>query len=184
MTKRLTPYLIAAVALAVILAGVFVWYWLTRPAPPPVNQYVTGKVARQLNKVPQVIIHPGGLKVYAPAAKAKLNLPPELQQNQNAHVLAATTVKSDLHPQTIVTTIDEKTGESTTIVRRDPYPWIALDRSGEIRIDYGIKRGLEQVARLTFRQEFLQVKAMHLGITATLDSDGQGFAGVGVGYRW
>jgi hypothetical protein len=30
----------------------------------------------------------------------------------------------------------------------------------------------------------MQVKALHFGANATLDSDGELFAGVGVGFRW
>jgi hypothetical protein len=34
------------------------------------------------------------------------------------------------------------------------------------------------------REDLLQVKALHLGLNASLDTDGAWFVGVGVGYRW
>jgi CMP-2-keto-3-deoxyoctulosonic acid synthetase len=110
-------------------------------------------------------------------------------QNPDAHVIAATQVKADLHPQTVVTVIDSATGESVTIIKRDPYPWIAATQAGEVRLDYGYRadqfsQAGKMLARLTLREDLLQLKALHIGATATMDSDGQMFAGVGLGYRW
>jgi hypothetical protein len=168
-----------------ILLGllVFIWDRLT-PAPVPVNQWVAAPVAKVIAHVPTVSIQPKMLRVYAPVAKKKLNLPPALQQDDNEYVISATTLKPDYHPQTTTTLVNKETGETTTVTRRDPYPWIAFQNSGEARIDYGIKDTGARVGRLTVREDFVQVKGINLGVTATLDSDRAAFAGIGAGYKW
>jgi hypothetical protein len=80
--------------------------------------------------------------------------------------------------------VNSETGESTTIYRQEAYPWFAAQHSGEIRIDYGIKRGLERVGRLSVREDIAQVKGVNLGATASVDTDMDFFVGVGVGVKW
>lgn len=187
---RALPYLAIA---ALVAAGWYLWDRFT-PAPAPVNQYVPATAPRQLALVPKVAIQPKQVKVYAQPAKAKLKLPPQMQQDPNIYALAATKVKPGLHPQTVVTTLNAVTGETETLIRRDPLPWLRPEQTGELRLDYGYKSvpsfakdgwgGFNRVTRLTLREDLLQVKALHAGINASIDSDGQMFAGVGVGWRW
>lgn len=184
---RALPYLAIA---ALIAAGWYLWDRFT-PAPAPVNQYVPATAPTQLALVPKVAIQPKQVKVYAQPAKAKLKLPPSMQQDPNIHVITAAKIKPGLHPQTVVTTLNAETGEIETLTRRDPLPWFRPEQTGELRLDYGYKTGygmrdvgVEKIVRLTLREDLLQVKALHAGINASIDSDGQMFAGVGVGWRW
>jgi hypothetical protein len=186
-SRILYPVLIAAP----IALGIYLWDRYT-PPPAKINEWVQAKPAAPLATVPRVgVTVTAPVQVYAPRAKTKLKLPPALQQNADVHVLAATQIKADLHPQTVVTTINSETGASETLIRRDPYPWLAAEQTGEIRLDYGIKTGFSSPdkgrpggVRLSVREDLLQVKALHLGVNASIDSDGQMFAGVGVGWRW
>lgn len=163
------------VAACVTVAG----YLFTRPAP-----WQVATPAPQLAEVPKVPLQiKAPLQVYAPAAKKKLRLPPAVQQDPNKSVLAATEIKPDTHRQTVVTVVDAATGQTETIIRREPLPWIASDHSGEIRIDYGYKHG-QAITRLSVQQNLLQLKALRAGVNATLDSDGDLFVGVGVGWWW
>lgn len=183
---RFLPYLYIA---ALVAAGWYIWDRFT-PAPAPVNQYQPAPEAKPVIAIPKVNIHPKDVKVYAQPAKAALKLPPNLQADPNTYALSAVKIKPDLHPQTIVTTLNAETGETETLVRRDPLSWFAPEQTGEIRLGYGYKYSsldkgrLGGVTRLSLREDLLQVKALHAGINASLDSDGQLFAGAGVGWKW
>lgn len=169
-------------AILLTLLTFFIWDKLT-PEPAPVGQWVAATPSKVLADVPKVTIQPKSLKVYAPAAKKKLKLPDAIMQDDNQYVIASTTLKHDYHPQTVTTIVDSVTGESTTVTRREVYPWLAAEHTGEVRLDYGVKR-TGRVGRLTLREDVLQVKAAHIGATATLDSDGDAFVGLGLGMRW
>lgn len=165
----------------VVLA--LVWNYF-KVDPAPVNTSTPAIKAPQVAAIPHQDITPPHVSVYAPAAKKKLDLPPEVQADPKQHVIEATVVASDDHPQTITTVIDDQTGEVQTFVRREPLPWLAAEQRGELRLDVGIKNALARVGRITLREDLLQVKALHAGLNASIDTDGQYFAGGGVGYRW
>lgn len=169
--------------LAGLIALWLLWTAMT-PSRPPAGQWVDARPSQVLAAVPKETIQPKALKVYTKPAKAKLKLPDPIQQDDNQYVLASSTLKHDYHPQTATTVINSETGEVTTITRREVYPWFALQQTGEIRLDYGIKNGLEKVGRLTLREDLLQIKGINLGATATVDTDGAAFVGAGVGFKW
>lgn len=177
---KFKPY-IWLFACLVILA--LVWWYFT-PRPAPVGSTVVAQKAPELKNVPRQNIAPPKVPVYEPPAKAKLDLPADIQDDPNKYVLGSVKLPNDTHPHTVTTVIDATTGEVQTFDRRDPLPWFKPEQNGEVRIDYGIKSGMAKVARLTFREDLFQVKALHAGIHATLDTDGQYFIGGGVGWRW
>jgi len=80
--------------------------------------------------------------------------------------------------------IDSKTGESTTVEQALPKPWLSAESKSEIRLDYGIKNDLARVLRLSARMDLIQVKSLHAGVNASVDSDGTFFAGGGIGYKF
>lgn len=127
--------------------------------------------------------------VYDDSTKFKLKLPEPVAKNPDQHVLAATQVKGNDRPQTVTTVIDEKTGEVNTYTKTDPYPWLAIENKAEVRMSYGYRYSaltnrVQPVGRLAFSYDALRVKALVLGPTAQIDTDGQGFVGLGVAYRW
>lgn len=159
-------------------------HYFATPASAPVEKWMPAQSAPQVDAVPKQIITPPAVQVYTPAAKQKLQLPDEIQSDPNLYVLQSARLPADTHPATVTTIIDQQTGEVQTYVRREPLPWFALGQTGEVRIDYGIKPITGTVTRLSVREDVLQVKALHLGINASLDTDGEIFVGVGIGYRW
>ena len=180
MTDRLKHYL---EVLGLFVAAVLLW-WHFLPDHAPVGQPKLAKTAPELNGEQKQPITPPKVQAYAPPAKRKLGLPADVQDDPNKYVLDSVKLPNDTHPHTVTTVIDATTGEVQTFDRRDRLPWFRPEQTGEARIDYGIKNGMAKVARLTVREDLLQVKALHAGIHATLDTDGMYFVGAGVGWRW
>lgn len=172
----------AEIAVSLILLAVIWWEYTPRPAP--VGQWQTAPAAAPVNKVPKVALSCKPVTVYAQPAKQKLALPPAVQNDAGKYVLSANQVKPDLHPQTLTTIYDAETGQTDTLVRRDPYPWLAAEQTGSLGLSYGIANGLNRVGRVSFREDLLQIKAIHLDINSTMDTDGQYFIGAGLVYKW
>lgn len=171
------------IAVGILIVAMVLWYE-TKPTPAPVGDWQTAKHAPQVAAVPKTAITPPKVEVYTAPAKKKLDLPAAVQQDTHAHVVAATRVAADDHPETVTTLLDDQTGAETTLVRREPLPWIAAEQRGELRLDYGMKNGARKVGRLSFQEDLVEVKALHAGVNANLDTDGQFFVGGGVAYKW
>ncbi|MEK6849143.1 MAG: hypothetical protein AABY01_01085 [Nanoarchaeota archaeon] len=167
---------------ALIAAGILIWMF--KPSHEHIGQWTPTTPAPQIRDVPHVDIKPPKVRAFAPKAKNKLDLPQDIKDDPDKYVLTSSLLPSDRSPVTFTTVIDAKTGDVQMFERHEPTPWLAVEQAGELRLDYGIKNGFERVARLTMRGELLQVKALHLGVHATLDTDGAWFAGAGVGWRW
>lgn len=183
------------IVLASIICGVvlFFWFHYLKDSEPVANVgvQVIATPAKEVKSIPKatVAIKNGTVRVYEGSAKIKLNLPEAIAQDPAEQVFASTKVKADDHPQTITTTINTDTGEATSLVRRDPLPWLAWDDHGEAGVYGGIKNGTA-TARLEVKQGIFQVKAVHVGMVGTLDQPLQGglstdyYLGVGAWYRW
>lgn len=129
------------------------------------------------------------VKAYGGTTKARLKLPAAVQADSKEQVIAASQVKSDLRPQTVSTVVNTETGEVTSYVKTDPYPWLAIETRGEVKLAYGYKYtpSLHQtlpVGRLQVSYDVLRVKALTLGVTASADTDSTAFVGVAVSYKF
>lgn len=178
MNDRLQHYL---EALGLLLATVALW-WHFQPERAPVGQTTPAKPADELRGEGKQDIAPPKVSVYKPPTKVKLGLPQGVQDDPNKYVLGSSKLPNDTHPHTITAVIDAQTGEVQTFDRLDPLPWLAAEQTGEIRIDYGYKNGLAKVWRLSAREDLLQVKALHFGLNAAIDTDAAWFVGGGVGW--
>jgi hypothetical protein len=178
------------------LIGLNIWliFWkdaLKAHPVPPVNLSVPAKPAQEVKAETKVDkpIQAKTVKVYPAEVKAKTNLPPVVQANPVLEVIASNQVKADDHPQTITTLINTESGDSETYVRRDPLPWFETTSRGEVGLVLGLKNA-EPAVRLEARQELFQVKAVHFGVTGSVDQQLNGaektdwFVGVGAWYRW
>jgi hypothetical protein len=168
-----------------ILVGVLVFIWdrLT-PPPSPVGAYAVAVPNKVLASVPKEVIQPKSLKVYSKPAKKKLNLPDEIQQDDNMYVLSSSTLKHDYHPQTVTTIVDKETGETRVLPRREAYPWFAFEQTGSTELTCGFKTISGKTCRGEISEYVVQVKALHLGGKVTLDSDGSGYVGIGLKGNW
>ena len=183
-TRVFLPALRPVVLLGVLLAvgvGVYVAF---KPEPAPTGVHLPAKPAPQVaREIKTEIALKSPVKVYRPEVKRKLKLPDAIQQNADQHVIASSRTVADERPHTITTVIDASTGEATTFDRTEPLPWLGVSTKTEIGAFYGVKNGVP-TWRVQAQQELLQVKAVRIGATATLDSDGETFVGVGAWARW
>lgn len=144
-------------------------------------------VLRRAPVVPVVIKAP--VRTYQGSTKVNLKLPAAVVADPQQQVIASSQVRADLRPQTVSTVINTETGKVETFVKTDPYPWLAWEPRGEARVAYGYKfdprrHDIKPVARLQIGYDVVRVKALTVGVTATLDSDRDAFVGLGVSYRW
>ncbi len=166
-----------------VVAIVASWLYFI-PKMSHVGEYKNAETSPQVNNVPKEIIHPAQVQAYTKEAKKKLNLSESEQKDDTIIILAADKIPADDHPSTVVSSLDSDTGEVHTEIRRDPIPWLAAEQTGYIRIGYGIKTFRGKVGRFEVSENLLQIKAFHFGVDSTLDTDGQGYAGVHLEYRW
>ena len=176
------------VAVAVILAASLAAWWHFRPQPAPVSVPVIATPSKAVSGVGTETLTTQ-VKVYKAESKKRLNLPKSLQEDNSKHVAASSTVKPDIYPHTVSTVIDDKTGEVTTYDTREPLPWLSVDNHGEAGVAYGIRNG-QPTVRLEVRQNLIDVKAVKIGLQASVDQPMAGigatsyFVGVGLAYRW
>jgi hypothetical protein len=181
------------VMLLIIIGWLFLSH-LNSPSPAPVGMTVAATPAKETKSAPKVTaqVKKGAVRVYAHPIKLKLKLPEAVIQNEVESVVSSTQVKGDDHPQTTTTTLNLDTGEFQTYTRRDPYPWLAWDDHGKVGMYGGYKNG-QPTVRIEAEQGIFQVKAVHVGVKASVDqeinpsnnSDGTDyFIGAGAWYRW
>lgn len=180
MNPRLALEIIGAALIAVLA-----WMRFQEPKAGAVNQpQQAAKSPAIAAEAPVPVAPPKTISVYKPAAKAKLNLPPDVSQNAGMAVLDSSNIPESDHSQTVTTVMDMNTGMAKSYVTTDPYPWIAGESNKEIRVAYGFRNGGATVGRLQFAYDLVQIKALHAGLLASYDTNGQAFMGVGLAYRW
>lgn len=184
--------LISEVMLVLVLAGVgyVLWEKYNISKPPASGESVIATVAPAISNAPTVAVTiKAPVRAFQGKTKEKLKLPEAVQKDPDQQVIAASQVQADLHPQTVSTVVNTETGKVETFVKIDPYPWLAIENRGEIKMLYGMKyqsfdHATHQVGRLQFGYDAVRVKALTVGITGTLDTDRDAFLGVGVSYKW
>lgn len=179
----------ACLGLVVVVAVVSTVDALRTPATPQI-----AAVAPEVAHVATELIKPATVKVYKAPAKVKLAatgaVPKSIVADTNQSVVAASRVESSERPTTVTTVINASTGESETYVAPAPRPWLAVENRGAISLEYGLKMDtraggtMQPVTRINIHQDLVQIKALHLGVTASGYSDGTAFIGAGISYRW
>lgn len=184
---------IAVIVIAFLALGWFVYgayhSYMDIKATIPAQKAKPAAVATEIKSVPLVTITPPKVKVYAPEAKSKMHIPEEIVQDAHKHVISTAHIQPSTRPQSIATVFDDQTGMSKDYVTQEPLPWLAVDLHGDAGMYYGMKNGYSAV-RFEAHQNLLDVKAVTIGITASVDQMVQGpiqadwFVGVGAAYRW
>lgn len=179
-----------------MLAGILLflswWHHASQPSEAaPVNVWTSARKSDPVKEVEKhpVVIKTGKIKTYPPAVKDGLKLPPAVQDDPHQQVIEATHVAPDDHATTVTTIVDTETGETNTITRREPLPWLAWSDRGSVGLYAGLKNG-DPATRLQAHQELFSVKAVRFGVVASVDQPMSGpigpdyFVGVGAEYRW
>lgn len=127
-------------------------------------------------------IKSGTVKVIKGGAK-RLKVP----VTETEEVQQSSVIESSDHTNTIITVLDTDTGESRTVVREEPLPWLAWDKHGEAGMYAGVGNQGPTV-RLEARHGIAQIKAVHVGVIGSIDKPISGnpsaFVGVGAWARW
>lgn len=170
------PSLNRLIALAaVIVAGLALWTFWPRPTPA-VNVAAPLPPAKEVRHTERIIERPRIVYVYPDEVKPTLGLIDSVANDPAKKVTATGKLNAEERDYTLSAVLDVQTGESQVFARPDPLPWIGPGRQGAVGVTYGVKNG-QPTGRLYARHDLLQVKALHAGAGATLDQDGEWFAG-------
>ena len=174
--------------LAILFGGYVLWDTLSNR--PKGGESVIATEAPALRGAPtETVAIKAPVKVFKGKTKERLKLPTTVQKDEKKQVIAATQAPASLRPTTTSTVVDIETGAVETYTKQDPYPWLAIETRGEIKLAHGYKWKssmpvAERVTRLQVNYDVLRVKALTIGATGTLDTDRDAFIGVGVSYKW
>lgn len=185
----LTPAVLCRLAylcLGLAIGGLGGFLWADRQATAPTPGIVTvATPAKVLTKIERVAVPCTVVQAYKPAAKRKLKLPTAVVASPTSQVLASSDVRATEHDTRISTVLDTSTGAVDTYTQTLPLPWLRPEARGEVGLYYGVKPGhIGPVGRLVASYDVMQVKAAHVGVMGSLDTDGAAFAGIGVRVRW
>jgi hypothetical protein len=184
--KYMLPYVVgvALLGLALFMRG------CTPPTPAPaasvVSEAIINPAVIEEKKVDTPLLSPRKtVRTYGAAAKGLITLPKTVAEDDNKLVTDSVQLQPSEKRQVVTQVLDIGTGETVSYTHTLPDPWLALEDRGAISLDYGFKRGsTTPVGRINLRQDFLQVKSLHVGVTGSMYSDGDYFVGVGGSYRW
>lgn len=183
------PMLIGFAACGALWGATTLWQNY-KPAAPAGGDSVPVQSSPVVKKAPVVAVAiKAPVKTFQGQTKVQLKLPPIIIADAAEQVIAASKVTADLHPQTVTTVINTDTGAVQSFVKTEPYPWLAIENRGEASVIYGYKFRAgdfvpKPVGRLQVKYDAVRVKALTVGVTASVDSDRDAFAGVSVSYKW
>lgn len=125
------------------------------------------------------------IRVLPSTSKGLITLPKDVIGDTNRYVTASSLINSKEQRQVVTQVLDVTTGDTETFISEAPQPWVALENRGQLSVDYGYKSGNSNpVGRINLRQDVVQLKSLHLGVSLSGYTDGDYFAGVGGGIRW
>jgi hypothetical protein len=172
------------VGVAAVAAAVALWFSFKKPDIAPHSAPMEAPAAAVVEDVTPQPIQPAKVTAYPARVKQKSNLPDAMKQDPNVVVLDSSAVGASDQDQTVTSTLNTQTGEVATIVSENPNPWFQPEAKNEARLSYGVKNGMKQVTRASIGADLLQIKAIHLGFSGSVDSDGSFFMGAGIAYKW
>ena len=182
MNPNLKAAIVAAIVAILAVAAWFHW----KPVQAPVGQVIVASESPAMASVGDETIHPANVIVKKPEAKKKQGLPANVINDPAQHVLTGISLKISDHPQTVTPVINETTGKTEIYVTQQPLPWLAAENKREVRIDYlyKYKNGQSKVWSLSYKQDLIAVKALDFGVRASIDTDSELRAGVGLGWNF
>ena len=147
------------------------------------NPSILAQSAKELKNAKTETLTCKPVKIHQDRVKKDLNLPEAVTKDPDKKVTASTKVPASDFPNTVTSVFDTGTGATDLFIRQDPRPWLATTTRYELGIGYGASDN-GSVTRLDGSVELLQIKALHVGITGTLDSSGAYYGGGRLWVRW
>lgn len=165
------------------------WLWYgNQPVVP--KDWAQTAPAHQVGGMPK-IDHPAPPTVKVlPKKQAgkKLQLPSDIQDDDNQQIIDTAEIPSAPDGATTTTVMDMQTGQSKTLVKINPRPLFKFLRSGAAGVRYGITTNGQQQIDLFVRQDVLRVGNVYLAATAeartSATSQAEAYVAVEVSYRW
>jgi hypothetical protein len=179
-------------AAIILVVGSVIYLDVTHSNTKPVEPTATPQIAtvnpevKHEEKIDVPLSTPKAtVKAYTPKGKAMLQLPRSVIEDTTSAVMDSSIVSSSEKRQVVTQVLDTSTGETTTYITQAPDPWLSFENRGQVSVDVGIRRGsTEPVTRINLRQDLVQTKSVHWGVSASAYTDGDYFVGVGGSYRW
>ena len=166
--------------LGIIVAGaVYAYHTISKFTHPS----VLAQPAKELKNVQTETLACKPVIVFQDRVKKDLALPETVRKDPDKKVTASTKVPASEYPNTVSSVYDTGTGMTDLYVRRDKLPLFAMNTRYELGIGYGYTQD-GSVTRLDGSVELLQIKALRLGLTGTLDSSGAYYGGLRAWARW
>jgi hypothetical protein len=164
-----------------IIGVILLWLVMQKPVAGPPGQPQEATKAPAVAGKGKVTITPQKVLAYSQDAKQGTKIPEPVKKDPTTSVLDSVVVPASGHSQTVTPVLDG-TGNTTTYVTTNPYPWLAMENEKRFTVAYGFKNQGVKVFRLQYAHEFVQIKDLHFGPLLTLDTDGKMFAGLAI--RW
>lgn len=172
----------------IILLLLTIGGWLYfKPAPIPPGITIEATPAKEVAKEETIPIITAPVQAFKPAVKRKLGLPKTVQDDAAKHVLASVKTANDERQHTVTTVLDKDTGWVSSYDRIEPLPWVSVANKSELFGGVGYDNHGKRVWALSGRQELLQLKGVHLGVTGLAIGQGGGvnaYLLAGAWYRW
>ena len=179
MIKTYAPWLVVLVAVLGLLCEHF------KPTPAiPVGIYTATKDSVAVAGLEKQVVAGTRVRALPPAAKQKLGMPQDVQNDPNKHVVDTAQFPITYQPFTAVATYDAQTDEVIITAKNDPLPWLAAESRWYARTGYGVKSRAGKVWQLAVGGNLIQTKALHMGGSVELFTDGDGYAGIHIEYQF
>lgn len=121
------------------------------------------------------------VQALAPKVKKEVGLPVAVQKDEQASVLAIAVVPRSDNPLFATSVLHRDTGIGEIYFTPQPRPWLAFDRRWLVGGFYSLRDGqTEPVGELLGLYDLAQIKALHVGAMAHLDTTGRRSLGIGV----
>ena len=176
-----TPARMAAVSALAACGASALIAWIVWPEPTPAPA-----TAQPLPPATNEKPAPVEVKVvlaYPKDSRPGQSLPADVRADPAQQIVATGRLEAERRPYTLTAVIDTDHGGGQVYATPEARPWLGFPQTGGASLAYGYKVGTP-VIRLAAHHDFVRLGALHAGVSATLDTDGDWFAGLGAGYTW
>lgn len=185
MKSALIKYAIGVIAAIAIIAALYAWF---KPdVTPPVSVHEIAKVDPAVKVLTKKAKNIQYITVYDKKQASKaLGLPESVSNDDTKQVLASAEIKPYGGSQTVTAVLDESTGNTGILVKRNPLPFFEFRNDKEIGVRVGTSTD-GVVADLYGRWTFARIGSVHLagyGEVSGNEMNTRAKAMLEASYRW